>query len=79
MGKQTDWGQLEPYVVIQNSDFDALESNMLIGNLGVNWYINGQYSKLSLDVQNRPVFSNITHKELDRKYMVVLQYQYILH
>ena len=79
MGKHTDWGQLEPYVVIQNSDFDALESNMLIGNLGVNWYINGQYSKLSLDVQNRPIFSNITHKELDRKYMVVMQYQYILH
>ncbi|MDW5288658.1 hypothetical protein [Formosa sp. PL04] len=79
MGKRTDWGQLEPYVVMQSSDFDALESHMLIGNLGLNWYLDGQFSKLSLDVQNRPVFSNITHQEIDRKYMVVLQYQYILH
>ncbi|WP_066225441.1 hypothetical protein [Formosa haliotis] len=79
MGKHEDWGQLEPYMVMQTSNFDALKSEMIIGNLGINWYLKGHHSKLSLDVQNRPIFSNITHKQTDRKYMCVLQYQYVLH
>ncbi|QDO95151.1 hypothetical protein FNB79_14600 [Formosa sediminum] len=79
MGKQTDWGQLEPYVVLQSSDFDALEENMVVGSVGLNWYLNGHYSKFSLDIQNRPLFSEVDLKETDRKYMCVLQYNYILH
>ncbi|CDF78985.1 conserved hypothetical protein [Formosa agariphila KMM 3901] len=79
MGTQTNWGQLEPYAVIQTSNFDALKENMVIGNLGVSWYLKDHYSKISLDVQNRPIFSNTTYKETDRKYMCILQYQYILH
>ncbi|MBP1839926.1 porin [Formosa algae] len=79
MGKQTDWGQLEPYVVLQSSDFDALEEDMIVGSVGLNWYLNGHYSKLSLDIQNRPLFSEIDLKETDRKYMCVLQYCYIIH
>ncbi|MHA7944542.1 hypothetical protein ACJOV8_015805 [Formosa sp. 3Alg 14/1] len=79
MGKETDWGQLEPYLVMQSSRFDALQSDMVFGSVGLNWYLSGHNSKLSLDIQNRPIFSNITHKETDRKYMCVLQYQYRLH
>ncbi|WP_299781617.1 hypothetical protein [uncultured Formosa sp.] len=79
MGTQTDWGQLEPYVILQSSHFDALKEDMIVGSVGLNWYLNGHYSKLSLDIQNRPLFSEVNLKETDRKYMCALQYSYILH
>jgi hypothetical protein len=48
---------------------------MIMWDAGVNWLIEGHRSKVSLNYQNRPVFSNTDLKEQSRKGMVVLQFQ----
>ncbi|MES2656376.1 MAG: hypothetical protein V4620_12350 [Bacteroidota bacterium] len=68
-------GQLQPYIMVLHGNFDRLQQSMLQYDAGLNWYINGYRSKLTLNYQNRPVFSNTDLKESDRKSMVVLQFQ----
>jgi hypothetical protein len=58
-----------------HGNFDRLHQGMLQYDAGLNWYINGYRSKLTLNYQNRPVFSSTDLKESDRKSMVVLQFQ----
>lgn len=68
-------GQLQPYVMMMNGSFDRLKQSVLEYDAGLNWYIDGYRSKLTLNYQNRPIFSSIDMKESDRKSMVVLQFQ----
>jgi hypothetical protein len=68
-------GQLQPYIMVMHGNFDRLQQSMLQYDAGLNWYINGYRSKLTLNYQNRPVFSSPDLKESDRKSMVVLQFQ----
>jgi hypothetical protein len=68
-------GQLQPYVDATFAQYDRLKSDLLIWNAGVNWLIDGSRSKITLNYQSRPVFSNTEFKETTRKSMVVLQFQ----
>ncbi len=68
-------GQIQPYGEITASQYDRLKSNVIIWGTGVNWLIDGQKSKLTLGYQNRPVFDKTSLSEIDRKGMLVLQFQ----
>jgi hypothetical protein len=50
---------------------------MLVMDVGLNWFINGHKSKLSLDYQNRPTYfkSGTDIKTGPRRGSVTLQYQ----
>ena len=68
-------GQLQPYIMVMHGSFDRLQQGMFQYDAGLNWYMSGYRSKLTLNYQNRPIFSNTDLKESDRKSMVVLQFQ----
>lgn len=78
IGKNRDKGRLQPYARIQYSDFDRLDEPMISYDVGVNYLLNGHFSKFTLNAQNRPVFFDMgnTIEPKDRKWMVVLQYQF---
>lgn len=74
-------GQLMPYLTGTYADYTALQNKgSLIFDAGVNWFMAGHRSKISLDYQNRPTFvTTITNKDVvstgPRKGTVTLQYQ----
>lgn len=49
-------GTLMPYATLQTAKFDRLDKQMTVINLGANWFINGNISKITLDYQNMPVY-----------------------
>jgi hypothetical protein len=58
-------------------NFDQLNKQMDVYNLGVNWLLKGHTSKLTLDFQSRPVYSlqNDIITRTTRRGQVVLQFQ----
>lgn len=74
-----DNGTLMPYVEVQYSQFQALKDPSVMAEVGINWLIHGTHgAKLSLGLQNRPVFENNSLGQAIqtmRKNMLVLQYQ----
>ena len=46
-----------PYITLQTASYDRLDRQMTVFNVGANWMMNGNISKVSLDYQNRPVYS----------------------
>lgn len=73
-------GTLQPYGSMIYANYQKLKDPMVVYNLGVNWIIAGQSSKISLDYQSRPVFNTDSKGELHetksaRRGQVVLQYQ----
>lgn len=71
-------GTLQPYGSVQHSSFQALSTSMNVFEAGMNWLIHGNNTgKLTLAMQNRPVFSinNGASIESTRKNQVVLQWQ----
>lgn len=76
LGKQ---GTLQPYFIHSHAKYQALASPVQVFNIGLNWLIAGQNSKLSLDYQSRPVFNQTATGILAdpslRRGQVVLQYQ----
>ncbi|WP_215224109.1 hypothetical protein [Echinicola shivajiensis] len=71
-------GTLQPYISSQYSDFDLFSDPMVMYDAGVNWLINGNRAKLSLNYQSRPIFTMNTAGEYissDRKGMMVIQFQ----
>jgi hypothetical protein len=72
-------GTLMPYATLQTASYDRLDKQMTIFDLGVNWFISGNTSKLTLDYQNRPVYSlagNNLIRSSSREVQLVLQYQF---
>ncbi len=70
--------QLQPNVAIQYSTFERLNDPMITYDLGVNYYLKGHNNKLTLGLQNRPVFNEEVNGDVsvsDRRNMIVLQYQ----
>lgn len=68
---------LLPYVSVTRSDFDALDEPMVLLDFGLNWLLNGHRSKITIGLQNRPIYSYDSTNELtvsERKQTVVLQY-----
>lgn len=77
----TQVGTLMPYVTVQTSAYDRLDKQMTVFNLGVNWFLKSNTSKLSFDYQNRPVYTlsgNELVRSPSRKSQFVLQYQFFL-
>jgi hypothetical protein len=72
-------GTIQPFVATQIGLFQALDQPMVMVEGGFNVFITGSHnSKLSLNYQNRPVFSTSASGkalESDRKSMAVIQYQ----
>lgn len=68
-------GQLQPYIMVLHANFDRLQQGVFQYDAGLNWYISGYRSKLTLNYQNRPIFSSSDLKESNRKSMIVLQFQ----
>lgn len=68
-------GQLMPYAMIMSANYDRLNENMIVIDGGINWFLNDHRTKLSLNVQNRPVFRLTDQQVAERKSMVVLQLQ----
>lgn len=50
-------GTLQPYFDIQYANYDRLGDNMYVYDIGVNWLIHGNNSKITLNYQNRPFFA----------------------
>ena len=78
LGKQ---GTLQPYVTGIYAKYDALNTPMKVFDVGINWIMSGQNSKLSLDFQSRPVYANrnasndIDEIKSARRGQIILQYQ----
>jgi hypothetical protein len=71
-------GSLQVYTNAQISNYSYLDQTMTMFEGGVNWLIHGTHgAKLTLGVQNRPVFQTVSglNVETSRKNMYVLQYQ----
>ena len=72
-------GTLMPYITLQAASYDRLDKGLTIVTTGINWFITGNTSKLTLDYQNRPVYSvagNKLVRESFRRGQYVLQYQF---
>lgn len=77
LGKQ---GTLQPYASGSFANYEKLKDPVLIYDLGVNWVMSGNNSKLSLDYQSRPIFNSDKNGDLHetknaRRGQIVLQYQ----
>jgi hypothetical protein len=73
-----DKGTLMPYASAQYAKYQRLDDPVLVVDAGVNWLMQGHSQKLSLDFQNRPVFSANSAGALQqstRKSALILQYQ----
>jgi hypothetical protein len=66
-------GTIQPYLCVQRNDLTALGREFYVFNTGINWLLNGHKSKLSLDMQNRPVFSGTS--VISRRNCFIIQYQ----
>ncbi len=68
---------LQPHVLVEFADFDALDDPMLLYAAGINYLMDGHQSKISMTYQSRPVFVERSGQRIveNRKSMVVLQYQ----
>lgn len=52
----TDHGTLMPYASLMSGNYERFDKPVIVWNAGVNWFIKGHSSKLTLDYQNRPVY-----------------------
>jgi hypothetical protein len=74
-----DKGTLMPYTSLQTSNYDRLDKKMTVLNLGINCFLKNNTSKLTLDYQNRPIYSlagNNFIRESSRRGQFVMQYQF---
>lgn len=70
IGKTT----LMPYAAIQHAHYERLNEDMNFYDVGVNWLLAGQTSKLTVSYQNRPIY-NTAGDLTDHKGAIVAQYQ----
>lgn len=71
-------GKLQAFTALQYSSFDRQSITMKMYEVGFNWYMPNDYTKISLMLQNRPVFEQNQNNEATekmRKSMAVVQIQ----
>jgi len=71
-------GTLMPYATVQSAKYDRLDKQMNVYDVGVNWFIKGHTSKITLDYQMRPTYTpqgTDLIKDSGMKSQVLLQYQ----
>lgn len=74
------YGTLMPYALSQISWFDRLNSPVKMYELGVNWFIKGHLTKITLAYQSRPIFQynsfGIGNEiKSSRRGLLLMQYQ----
>ena len=72
-------GTLMPYVTYQSSNYERLDKQMTVYDVGVNWFLKGHSSKLTLDYQLRPTYTPVGFtliQDAGMKGQLVLQYQF---
>ncbi|MFM9840653.1 MAG: hypothetical protein ACKVOQ_20465 [Cyclobacteriaceae bacterium] len=72
-------GTLMPYVTYQGANYDRLDKPMAVYDLGVNWFIKGHTSKLTMDYQLRPTYTPLGSdliRDSGMKGQVTVQYQF---
>jgi hypothetical protein len=72
-------GTLMPYASLQTASYDRLNSQMTVYDVGVNWFIKGHTSKITLDYQERPTYTPQGAdliRDNGRKGQLTMQYQY---
>jgi len=72
-------GTLMPYATLQTAKYDRLDKPMSVFNIGINWFVKNNISKISFDYQNRPIYylqNNNLIRASTRKGQFVLQYQF---
>ncbi len=73
-----DQGTLMPYATFTRSSYERLADPVVLYDLGVNWLLHGNTSKITLDYQSRPEYVNQTAglpTVNSRKSSVTMQYQ----
>lgn len=72
-----DHGTLMPYISLMSADYERLDKQMNVVDVGVNWFLKGHSSKFTLDYQNRPYYKQQGNDLMrdGRRSQVVLQYQ----
>jgi hypothetical protein len=70
-------GTLMPYASLMSANYERLDKQMNVLNMGVNWLLKGHNSKITLDYQSRPFYEQQGTDLLrsGRKNQVLLQYQ----
>lgn len=71
-------GTLQPYYTLQYAHYQGLTGTMYVFDVGINWLIMGNISKITFNYQNRPYFAQNgtgTYIQNSRKAEWVLQYQ----
>jgi hypothetical protein len=70
-------GTLMPYASLMHGDFERLSDRVDVWNAGASWLITGHNTKITLDLQRRPVFENSGNNLSQRGFrnQVVLQLQ----
>lgn len=73
-------GTLQPYASAIYANYQKLNDPVMVYDIGINWIMSGNNSKLSLDYQSRPVFNtdasgNVNESKSARRGQLVLQYQ----
>jgi len=70
-------GTLMPYASLTNANYQRLDKQMNVYDVGVNWLLKGHMSKISLDFQSRPYYMQQSTDLIrsGRKGQVVMQYQ----
>lgn len=71
----TDKNRIQPYADVTLCKYDRLKSNTAMWDIGFNWLIDGQRSKISLNYQSRPIVNQVSLKQTAQKGMVVVQFQ----
>lgn len=72
---------VQPYFNLQYADYEKLDQNMILIESGLSLLFNGHQSKLTLGIQNRPIYIRTPADQLkvgNRKNMWVIQYQFKL-
>lgn len=73
-------GTLQPYVSGIYANYQKLKDPVMVYDIGLNWIMRGNNSKISVDYQSRPIFNTDANGEIRetksaRRGQVVLQYQ----
>ncbi|MFL5753654.1 MAG: hypothetical protein ACJ76F_09620 [Bacteroidia bacterium] len=72
------YGTLQPYFNFTYAQYQRLKDPLLVYSVGFNWLIAGNASKISLEYQDRPIYTTRTNGNIEqstRRGGVILQYQ----
>lgn len=73
-------GTLQPYMSGMYANYQKLKDPVILWDIGLNWIMSGQNSKLSIDYQSRPIYNADSNGEIHetksaRRGQIILQYQ----